>query len=145
MPENMRCSRLRSDGNPNKLQDLATCILMKLTLLAGYNLSYSADSTVQFLVPFFSPIFINIILDKKVFLNQQDSRVGKSSDSPSTTFSVKCQKKRQKAEELTGDVTGGYLHFCTPSSVQTLFLSWPLYLPLNLILCELEVTANQDA
>lgn len=145
MPENMRCSRFPSDGNPNKLQDLATCILMKLTLLAGYNLSHCADSTVQFLVPFLSPIFINIILDKKVFLNQQDSRVGKSSDSPSTMFSVKCQKKRQKAQELTGDVTGGYLHFCTPSSVQTLFLSWPLYLPLNLILCELEVTANQDA
>lgn len=145
MPENMRCSRFPSDGNPNTLQDVATCILIKLSLLIGYNLPYSADSTVQFLVAFSTPIFINIVLDKKVFLRQQDSRVRKSSDSPSTMFSVKWQKKRQKAQELTGDVTRGYLHFCTQSSVQTLFLSWPLYLPLNLILCESEVAANQDA
>lgn len=48
---------------------------MKLTLLVGYNLPYSADSTVQFLVAFLSPIFINIVLDMKVFLYQQDSRV----------------------------------------------------------------------
>lgn len=145
MPENTRYGRFPSEGNPNKLQDLATCILIKLTLLAGYNLPYSADSTAQFLVAFFSPVFTNIILDKKILLHQQDSRVRKSSDSPSTMFSVKCQKKRQKAQELTGDVTRGYLHFCTQSSVQTLFFSWHLYLPLNLILCESEVTANQDA
>lgn len=143
--ESMRCSRFpKWNGHPNKIQDLATCILMKLTLLVGYNLPYFADSTVQFLVALFFPIFIDIILDKEVFLHQQDSRVRKSSDSPTTMFSVKCQK-RQKAQELTGDVTRGYLHFRIQSSVQALFLSWPLYLPLNLILCESEVTANQDA
>lgn len=145
MPENVRCSRFPGDRNPNKLQDLATCIWMKLTLLVGYNLPYSADSTVQFLVAFLAQIFINIVLDMEVFLYQQDSRVSKKSDSPFTVFSMKCQKKRQKAQELTGDVTRGYLHFCTQSSVQTLLLSWPLHLPLNLILCESEVTANQDA
>lgn len=95
MPENTRCSRFPSEGNTNKLQGLATCILIKLTLLAGYNLSYSADSGVQFLVAFFPPVFINIILDKKIFLHQQDSRVRKSSDSLSNVF---CEMSEEKTK-----------------------------------------------
>lgn len=42
--------------------------------------------------------------------------------------------------ETTGDVTGERLYFYPRSLVQTLFFSWPLSLPLNLILCESEVT-----
>lgn len=117
---------------------------MNLSLLVGYNLAYSAAYTVQFLVAFSSLIFINIILDKKFYLDWQelqDFKVRKSSDPLSTVFSVKWQKQRQKAQELTGDVTRGYLHFCTQSSVQTLFLSWPLYLPLSLILWKSEGAA----
>lgn len=45
---------------------------MKLNLLVGYNLTYSADYTVRFLVAFSSLIFINVILAKKLYLNQQE-------------------------------------------------------------------------
>lgn len=38
---------------------------MNLSLLIRYNLAYSADYTVQFVVAFSSLILITIILDKK--------------------------------------------------------------------------------
>lgn len=94
------------DRKANKLQGLANYELMNLSLLVGYNWAYSAAYTVQFLVAFSSLIFINIILDKKFYLDWQelqDFKVRKSSDPLSTVFSVKWQKQRQKAQELTGD------------------------------------------